>query len=63
LSFLDEKFPRIKESVPHVKGDILIHGFLCVNTMEYALSVRVLKLKIHISLPKVPQRRIIKYGF
>jgi hypothetical protein len=38
-------------------------GFCGVNTMEYALAARVLKLKIHISLAKVPQRGIIKYGF
>jgi hypothetical protein len=31
--------------------------------MEYALEVRVLILKIHISLAKMPQREIIKYGF
>jgi hypothetical protein len=30
--------------------------------MEYASVIRVLKLKIHISLAKVPQRGIIKYG-
>jgi hypothetical protein len=40
----------------------LIHGLLWVNTMEYALAVRVLKLKINISLAKVPQRQMIKYG-
>jgi hypothetical protein len=60
--FLGEKIPRIKESVSHVKGDVLIHGFMWVNTMEYALEVRGLMLKIHISLTKVPQRGIIKYG-
>jgi hypothetical protein len=45
LLFLDEKIPTIKESVTRVKGDVSIHGFPWVNTMEYALAIRVLKLK------------------
>jgi hypothetical protein len=46
-----KKIQRMKESISHVKGDaliVLIHGFLWVNT--YAFAVRILKLKIHISL-------------
>jgi hypothetical protein len=61
LLFLDEKIARIKKSVSHVKGTVLIHEFMWVNTMEYALGVRGFMLKMHISFAKVPQRGIIIY--
>jgi hypothetical protein len=38
-----KKVPKIKESVSHdshVKGDVLIHGFLWVKTVEHDLEVR-----------------------
>jgi hypothetical protein len=58
LLFFDEKIPIIKVTASHVKGDVLIHGFLWVNTIEYVLAVGV--LKIHISLAEAPQRPIVK---
>jgi hypothetical protein len=58
------KFLEIKESVSHVKGGVYMGIYVFGITMEYALAVRVLKLKIHISLISQEKKSpIIKYAY